>query len=364
MNIRNILGLASASLILAACQSESYKIEGTCRNIADGDTLFITNDFYNGTPIDTLIVKEGKFSTEGNADSTFLCMLYSPKNRNINIPFFIEPGKIEISLADSPMMSNVKGTSTNRKWQEMNDTVMNIGIRINRIASEIYTNRPDHEIIKQKEAEINRLTKRFKSVIMNYAEKNISNEFGYFILTYYKDVIPVEAHLALIDKMPKDKQNRPAAKAIREELSRRSNVAEGKIIPDFNMDDMDRTPQSIKKLIGENKITILDFWASWCGPCRQEMPLMQDILNKYSSKGLGIVGISLDENMEAWKNGVNAMKMNWPQLSDLRGWQNSAAQMFGVQSIPFTVVVDTNGKILKKGLRGKELQDYVESCLK
>lgn len=91
---------------------------------------------------------------------------------------------------------------------------------------------------------------------------------------------------------------------------------------------------------------------------------MQDILNKYSSKGLGIVGISLDENMEAWKNGVNAMKMNWPQLSDLRGWQNSAAQMFGVQSIPFTVVVDTNGKILKKGLRGKELQDYVESCLK
>lgn len=364
MDKKRILGLAAASLMLAACQSESYKIEGTCENIADGDTLFITNDFYKGTPIDTLVVRKGKFGTEGNTDSTFLCMLYSSKNRNVSFPFFIEPGNIKIKLSDNPATSSVKGTATNKKWQEMNDTVINIGIRINSIASEIYANRSDYAAIKSKEAEIRRLTDQFKSVIQRYAEKNVNNEFGYFILTYYKDVIPAETHLALIDRMPKSMQDRPAAKTIREELNKQNNVGEGKIMPDFNMNDIDGRQQSIRTLISKNKITILDFWASWCGPCRHEMPLMKGILEQYANRGLGIVGISLDENMQAWKNGVETMNMNWPQLSDLHGWHNSAAQMFGVQSIPFTVVVDSNGKILKKGLRGKALQDYVESSLK
>ena len=129
------------------------------------------------------------------------------------------------------------------------------------------------------------------------------------------------------------------------------------------MADMNGNNVAVADEFAKHKVTIIDFWASWCGPCRQEMPSLVKTYDEYKDKGLGIIGVSLDEDKEQWIGAVSAMGMTWTQLSDLQGWHNSAAQMYGIQAIPFTIIVDNEGKVLAAGLRGEELTAFIAQQL-
>lgn len=364
MNKLMTIALLAASLIGSGCQSKSYKIEGQGDGMADGDTLYLTTDMTTGIPMDTIIAKDGKFEISGTTDSTFFAMIYNAKRQEINIPLFVEPGTITVNLSKNPGQSKVSGTETNEKWQTLNDSVVKIGTQINRIATYIYDNQLTESEQKDQMAAIERLNKHFNSFITDYARKNIANEMGYFILTYYpEDVISNKDKLDMIAKMPKAMRNRPAMKQLEQTLKGASRYDIGGKLEDFKMKNLDGKETSIMDLVKRHKVTVIDFWASWCGPCRSEMPSMVEMYKKLSGRGMGIVGISLDEQHEAWASAVKKLGMAWPQLSDLKGWQNEAAKMFNVTSIPFTVIVDKDGNILNKNLRGKELADYVESQL-
>jgi len=139
--------------------------------------------------------------------------------------------------------------------------------------------------------------------------------------------------------------------------------ANERVMPDFTLNDMNGKPVSALAFVKGNKITVIDFWASWCGPCRAEMPHVVELYKNYKDKGLGILGVSLDEDEQAWKTAVEKMDMKWQQVSDLKGWENAAAVMFGIQSIPFTMVLDSNGHLLQAGLRGQQLSSFVASQL-
>ena len=134
-------------------------------------------------------------------------------------------------------------------------------------------------------------------------------------------------------------------------------------IPDIKMNDINGNETSVKAEVVKNKITILDFWASWCGPCVQEAPSVVALYNDYHAKGLGIIGISLDKDEASWKQAVDKLDMKWTHLSDLQGWDNAAAQLFNVNSIPHTVVVDEQGTILAQGLRGDDLRQFIADKL-
>lgn len=142
-----------------------------------------------------------------------------------------------------------------------------------------------------------------------------------------------------------------------------ADSAGNELVISFSMTDMNGNVVSVTDEFAKHEITVIDFWASWCGPCRQEMPNLVDTYNKYKDKGLGIVGVSLDEDKDQWTNAVSSMNMTWTQLSDLQGWHNSAAQMYGIQAIPFTIIVDKTGRVLEAGLRGEELGMYIADRL-
>ena len=356
---------SAAVLALTACHSNTYKISGAVEGLNDGDTLFITNDLQTGIPTDTLIVKDGKFELSGETDSTYLCMVYSEKRNELNAPFFIEPGNISIKLVETPGASRVGGTKCNEQWQELNDSVMTIGKEINRIAEHIYGNTVD-EMEQQKGMEqIEKLNQRFSAIVVKTTEKNIKNEFGYFLLTYYpEELIDNQTRMKLIDKLPDEKQKRPAIQEMLANLKQASESAEGMTIKDFTQPGLDGTPVSLLGEVSKSKITVIDFWASWCGPCRQEMPFMVELYDKYKDKGLGIIGISLDEDSDAWKAATQQLNIPWVQMSDLKGWENVIAKHFCVTSIPHTIVVDQQGKILKRGLRSEKLEEFVTEQLK
>ena len=356
---------SAAVLALTACHSNTYKISGAVEGLNDGDTLFITNDLQTGIPTDTLIVKDGKFELSGETDSTYLCMVYSEKRNELNAPFFIEPGNISIKLVETPGASRVGGTKCNEQWQELNDSVMTIGKEINRIAEHIYGNTVDEMEQQKGMDQIEKLNQRFSAIVVKTTEKNIKNEFGYFLLTYYpEELIDNQTRMKLIDKLPDEKQKRPAIQKMLANLKQASESAEGMTIKDFTQPGLDGTPVSLLGEVSKSKITVIDFWASWCGPCRQEMPFMLELYGKYKDKGLNIIGISLDEDSDAWKAATQQLNIPWVQMSDLKGWENVIAKHFCVNSIPHTIVVDQQGKILKRGLRSEKLEEFVVDQLK
>ena len=364
-SLTNILYSALLAAALTACQSKAYQVSGTIEGAADGDTLFVTSDMQTGMPSDTLIVKDGKFSISGETDSVYLCMVYSAEHNELNAPFFVEPGQINIAIKQAVGATRVGGTLCNNEWQVLNDSVMRIGKEINRIAEHIYGATVPQEEQQKGMEQIEQLNNHFAQIVVKTAEKNIDNEFGYFLLTYYpEELIDNKTRQRLIKQLPDNMRNRSAIKQMEQTIALAAKSEEGSTISDFSMPAPDDTPLSIMSEIRKNRITVIDFWASWCGPCRQEMPFMIDLYKQYKDKGLGIVGISLDHEKDAWLNATKQLQIEWPQMSDLKGWDNAAAQQFNITSIPHTIVVDQQGKILRRGLRGQALADFVGEQLK
>lgn len=133
---------------------------------------------------------------------------------------------------------------------------------------------------------------------------------------------------------------------------------------DFKLSTPDGGEKSLSELVEGHKLTLVDFWASWCGPCRMEMPNVVKAYSEYKDKGLQIVGVSFDENMTSWKDAISKLKMTWPQLSDLKGWDCAAGRIYEINSIPSTMLIDENGKIIAKDLRGEELIQKIGEILK
>jgi thiol-disulfide isomerase/thioredoxin len=360
-----ILYAACLMMALTSCQAKTYRIAGTAEGLADGEKLFLTTDLQTATPIDTIIVKDGHFSAEGNTDSVQLAMLYSAKTNEQNAAFFLEPGNISITLSATPGASRVGGTDINNMWQQLNDSVVSIGEEINRIAEHIYGGTVGEDEQQRGMAQIEQLNSRFAELVKRTAKKNIENEFGYFMLTYYpEEIIDNDTRASLIKQLPDNMRQRKAIKEMEAWLETMAKTGEGATISNFSQTTPEGNELSIMSEVSKNRITVIDFWASWCGPCRQEMPFMLQLYNNYKDRGLGIVGVSLDSSRDAWVSAIKQLKMPWPQMSDLKGWKNAVAVEFSVTSIPHTIVVDQKGKILKRGLRGDKLENFVAEKLK
>jgi thiol-disulfide isomerase/thioredoxin len=129
----------------------------------------------------------------------------------------------------------------------------------------------------------------------------------------------------------------------------------GTMFHELTMKDMEDREVKLSQWAGKGNYVLVDFWASWCGPCRQEMPNVIQNYERYHAKGFEVVGVSFDQKKDAWVAAVQQMGMRWPQMSDLKGWQCAASDIYGIRSIPASVLLDPQGKIIAIDLRGNAL---------
>ena len=220
---------------------------------------------------------------------------------------------------------------------------------------------------EQREAkmkEMNDLQEKSMEITKAGIAKNITNLVGVHLLKnnyYYLEVDELDP---LMPQIPAEFANDEVIIKIKGNVEKMKATAVGQKFTDFEMATPDGKPVKLSDYVGKGKVVLIDFWASWCGPCRREMPNLVEAYAQYKNKGFEIVGVSLDQSGEAWKDAIEKLNITWPQMSDLKYWNCEGAQLYAVSSIPHTVLIDGEGTIIARGLHGEELQTKLAEVLK
>ncbi len=357
------LSLLAGLPLIFACRSNQCKVEGYVENAKDGDTLFIARmDEGKFIPSDTIIIKDGRFQLNEDADSTVICTYYYSRGEDLfNNIFFLEKGNIRLDIGSK---SKVSGTENNDIYQTFIDSIYRIHEQMDQLYEKAVSQNGGNMEDFQGSEELSNLDKKATELIKKTMMDNLQKPAGFFIFISSYNMYSPDETISIIEKLPESYRNQSIIKHILTEAEQSKSTATGQHFIDVTIPSIDGKEIKLSEIISKNKLTLIDCWASWCGPCRAEMPNVVELYKKYKSKGLEIIGISFDEDAQKWKDAIKTMNMTWPQLSELRSWDNKMTELYGVTSIPYTILINQDGIIVGKEMRGNELDRFIADFLK
>ncbi len=362
-----IYTLAAGAALLTACQpSNTYKIDGTVTGINDGDTIYlqeVTGRSMN--TLDSTVVANGKFSFEGTPDSIVknVYIVYKNQGRPAGASLFLEKGNIKVEL-NTEGENTVSGTANNDIYTQYGNAISEKYKQMQTIYEAMMDTTITEEAKEAKTKEMEKLQDECDEFTKSTIKANIATEAGLYLFSRNYYSFETAEQEEIINAMPEAFQKRDEVVRIKAQLEVKKKTAVGQQFTDFEMQTPEGEAVKLSDFISKNKVTLVDFWASWCGPCRAEMPNVVEAYKKYQAKGFGVVGVSLDSKADAWKDAIKNLGITWPQMSDLKGWECEGAKLYGVNAIPATVLVGQDGVIIARDLRGEEIATKLEEILK
>lgn len=372
--MKKIILFAGSAILLAACSEKpGYQISGTVSDAElNGQYVYLyPYGDREAAPLDSALVNNGAFSFKGEQGTPALHTLRfssdviepSRAAAGLNAPFSatftLENAKIS-AILDSA--SIVTGTLENDAFAAFQKELLAINKEIAQIFAEAKSE--DQAVIDAAEAKYEKASEKLSAVAKTYLSANINKLIAGKTLSDFRYNLSEEEQNDIIMKADSVFKSAPGVDKLIAHLDVLKKVAVGQKFTDFEMADLKGEVKKLSDYIGQNKYTLVDFWASWCPPCRKEMPNLVALHKKYKSKGFEIVGVSLDSDKAAWEKGIKDLSITWPQLSDLKGWQNEGAALYGVNSIPHVLLIDKEGTIIAKQLHGDKLNQKLEELFK
>ena len=355
-----LLSIVAASMTLAACNAQSgYKVTGPVEGMPDGKAIIAT---VNGSSLDTLAkadVKNGSFEFTGNVSEPTGAYILVIGQRGA-IPFMLENANITVNAGQAGL------TVTGSEGQKIYDQFMAINATAQQEAMKL---QQEYQAANGDQAKIQAIQEAYAKLMTDVQAKetelikaNPDSYVSAFVIASGMGQMEYEQLKERYNLLGEKAKAGAQGKAIAAQIAKLESTAIGQIAPNFTITTPEGESISLYDIKG--KVKLIDFWASWCGPCRGENPHVVEIYKEYHPKGLEIFGVSLDNNKEAWVKAIADDGLVWKHGSDLKGWQSAPAQLYSVTGIPHTVLLDENNKIIAKNLRGDELKQKIAELLK
>ena len=355
-----LLSIVAASMTLAACNAQSgYKVTGTVEGMPDGKAIIAT---VNGSSLDTLAkadVKNGSFEFTGNVSEPTGAYIMVIGQRGA-IPFMLENANITVNAGQAGL------TVTGSEGQKIYDQFMAINTTTQQEAMKL---QQEYQAANGDQAKMQAVQEAYAKLMTDAQAKetelikaNPDSYVSTFVIVSSMGQMEYEQLKERYNLLGEKAKASAQGKAIAAQIAKLESTAIGQIAPNFTVTTPEGESISLYDIKG--KVKLIDFWASWCGPCRGENPHVVEIYKEYHPKGLEIFGVSLDNNKEAWVKAIADDGLVWKHGSDLKGWQSAPAKLYSVTGIPHTILLDENNKIIAKNLRGDELKQKIAELLK
>lgn len=356
------LSILFAIIVLAACSSNNgFVIEGSITG-SEVKTVYLEKITGQSTIIDSFQIGEnGKFKFVGTAETEGIYRLNFSNVRAIDL-LVDNTSKIEVNVDAKKGMDqyDLKGSEASLEIQKVNkilyDTYKMVDVLQNQFAAAQSAPNAEQEGAKI-EQKYNETMDNQNAEIQSFIKKSNNLLIDFYALSY----LNIDDNYDFIKTIIVEHKDKLASteytKQYADKFSEYSNVAIGSIAPEIKLNDPSGKEIALSSLRG--KVVLIDFWASWCGPCRQENPNNVKLYKEFKDKGFEIYGVSLDKTKENWTEAIMQDKLTWIHVSDLKYWSSAAAATYKVEAIPATFLIDKDGKILAKNLRGEELNAFV-----
>jgi peroxiredoxin len=356
------LFLTLFALLTACAQQNAYDLRGKLTDEAwNGQWvhLYGLSEMNGLISLDSTRVEKNSFHLKGKVDTAgwYILMIQNPSAAPIYKDFYIG-GKLECTVLKDRIQ--ITGSKVNDQYQKFEDQYYSMSTALIGLNQQMKANPQDESLKASFKAAYEEFAKSYRILAKKTILDNMDNPMGVHVFeASLSSLENADLDSILAEASPKFLSNE-IVKMVASQLELSRKVAEGAKCPDLTMSSPEGTSISLSQYIGKENFVLIDFWASWCAPCMRELPNVLDCYKTYHVKGFEVVGVSLDEDAAAWKAAINKNKIPWPQMSDLAGWKSEAVSLFSFSGIPHTVLVNPEGIIVAKNLRGDELKNKLK----